>query len=259
MSSCFLQNYGELLRSIAGVDDAAGASYFASALNSAKLNTFSDARNPTVVLPADPAASFGRKPATAAAGAPTGTTARNRSSTVGADSEALGMSAGNAASSVAGNGVTPYSRERALQLAERATSRFFRPQLASQATATSSAGVADSSLQDVAELSTDELLRRSEDLLREVEALCSPTAPASNSAGVASELGSADLLVRQGMSLSRFAEEDILAHATADVSAGIVRATASKSSVSWGGVARFDASSDRYIMKSYFAHKPPLT
>ena len=231
------------------MEDAAGASYFGCALNSAKLNTFSDARNPSVVLAADPtAACLGKRPAagsSAAAGA--GASLWSRGS-ISATTEGE-LPAGTNPSSGSG---TQLSRERALLLAERATGKYARSLLtgvgapAGAGAGHNKTGTDTSVEKDFAALSTDELLARSELLLREVQDLCAPGASARP--GVADLADQADSPMRQCLSSQRFPEEAILAHATADVSTDMLQATSSKSSASWGGASKFDPSAQRYVI-----------
>ena len=251
----FFQSYGELIKSIVGVEDPTGAAFFASALSTGTAGTArttggaADPRHPTVVLPADPTASA-KKP-TPGPGANSTSNAnlrdgsestkhvRTPSGTLDAE-----QTSGNAAAS---------QSSRAAQMS-RASSAFLR-QLhtgtVGNPTSTSGASARAASADVQAPLSTEDLLAQSEALIRDMEALFVSTDSTKATAGASTKAVSqkASALSAAALSsngspalLARVREESILRQGASQVSREILASatTNSKAGVSWGGVEEID-------------------
>ncbi len=260
-----LQSYGELIKSIVGVEDLTGAAFFASALSTGTAGTArtaggaADPRHPTVVLPADPTASA-KKPAPGTGvlstnnvnlrdGSESTKHVRGSSGTIDAD-----LPSGNAAAS---------QSSRAAQM-NRASSAFLRQlhtgTAAGPAGNTSSATrPASAEVQVQMPQSTEELLARSEELIRDMEALFTSTSSSTKATTSTSALSqkasalSAAALNSNGSPAfaARVREENILRQGASQVSREILGSATinSKASVSWGGVEEIDGqgSSARYV------------
>jgi len=249
-----LQSYGDLIRSIAGVEDSAGATFFAAALSAntsaRSAGSTSDLRHPQVVLPADPTASAKKLSGTATP-TPTGAAqVRGRSF----DTDVSGSMSGSAApgkgdrTALLGKASAGFLREMhagnggaSAAPSGAATPAYpFAPLSRANSTLPQSAAEAEAQ-------STEYLLARSEELILEMERLFNPSAePATGTgAGVsisalmhkAEHLSAAALGNNNTYPRERVAEESILRQGSSQVSAKIL-ATAStgKASVSWGGV-----------------------
>lgn len=242
-----------MIKSIAGVEDLTGAAFFASALSTGTAGTArtaggaSDPRHPTLVLPADPTASA-RKPTPTPGASVTSVHPREGSESTkhvrtpsGAfDPEQL---AGGAAS---------QSSKAALM--NRASSAYLRQlhtgTVSITANAPSTAGPAAATADVQAPLSTEELLARSEELIRDMEALfassTNPTSTAGTNGATVSQKASALSAAALNSTgspalLARVREENILRQGASQVSREILSsASTGKASASWGGVEEID-------------------